>query len=175
LLYHNSRYCLSCSAKREHESKKRYALNNPDKVKANQIKNDNRKKEARTANPKMEPCALCGNPLRIDTFKKYCTDCRPLIRAHRERRRNLTKMNVGGTHTRLEFYQLCESLKWKCSYCGKHLSRETATEDHVIPLKVGGSDDLSNITPACLHCNTQKGSMTYEEYMRYERRCVSAI
>jgi 5-methylcytosine-specific restriction endonuclease McrA len=166
----NRSYCFSCSVKREDESKRRWAERNPGKVR--QAKDEaNRKKRERIATAaKMIPCALCGEILRKDGSQKYCHDCRPLMRTRRERRRNLTKRNIPGTHTRLEFYQLCESLNWECSYCGKQLNRETATEDHVIPLKVGGSDDLSNITPACLHCNTQKGSMTYEEYMKYERR-----
>jgi len=34
----------------------------------------------------------------------------------------------------------------------------TVSIDHVIPRSRGGSDDLDNLRPACLRCNTSRGN-----------------
>lgn len=40
------------------------------------------------------------------------------------------------------------------------------TRDHVIPLSAGGSNDISNIVPACLRCNQTKGGRALEIFLR---------
>lgn len=46
--------------------------------------------------------------------------------------------------------------KGKCVYCGKKTMK--LTQDHVIPLTLGGSLTLQNIVPACRVCNSRKGN-----------------
>lgn len=41
-----------------------------------------------------------------------------------------------------------------CTYCG----RLADTADHILPHVLGGSDDLSNLTPACRSCNSSRGA-----------------
>ena len=45
-----------------------------------------------------------------------------------------------------------------CAKCGKTLSLEKTTIDHLIPKYRGGKDEISNLIPMCKHCNKQKGS-----------------
>lgn len=54
-----------------------------------------------------------------------------------------------------------------CHYCGRQLSHETATLDHAEPRKETTSDDISELVLACDDCNREKGSMTYDRFMRY--------
>ncbi len=49
----------------------------------------------------------------------------------------------------------------RCWLCGKFLTIEQATSDHVIPRGVGGchrDDRASNIRPCCGDCNIRRGS-----------------
>lgn len=48
-----------------------------------------------------------------------------------------------------------------CHYCG----RDASQVDHVIPRSRGGTDDLSNLVPACAPCNLSKGPKTPEEWL----------
>lgn len=44
----------------------------------------------------------------------------------------------------------------ECQYCGKKLTMETATLDHVIPRSRGGLDIWTNLVLACGRCNARK-------------------
>lgn len=39
--------------------------------------------------------------------------------------------------------------------------------DHVIPLRVGGNDDISNMLPACRSCNHYKAALDLEKFREY--------
>lgn len=53
-----------------------------------------------------------------------------------------------------------------CVYCGEPLTLRGATKDHLTPQSRGGSDDITNIAPACYRCNIQKSDRTYDEFLR---------
>jgi hypothetical protein len=55
-----------------------------------------------------------------------------------------------------------ELRKIPCHYC----KRSTGTVDHKIPRAHGGARGLDNCVPCCAICNVQKGTMSYEEYLR---------
>jgi 5-methylcytosine-specific restriction endonuclease McrA len=44
------------------------------------------------------------------------------------------------------------------------LTIKTVTKDHVLPLAQGGTDNKSNIRPACKVCNNLKGALTLEQF-----------
>lgn len=52
-----------------------------------------------------------------------------------------------------------------CAYCGKGLSENEATLEHVIPISKGGPDIPANIVIACKKCNEAAGSMSLKEKM----------
>lgn len=78
------------------------------------------------------------------------------------RRRKLLKKAVPGSHTRDEWIALLERYGWRCAYCGEKMTETPgplqATRDHVVPITCGGTDDISNIVPACMRCNARKGN-----------------
>ena len=53
-----------------------------------------------------------------------------------------------------------------CTYCGKQITNpDDFTQDHQLPLARGGQTVPSNLVPACMHCNQEKGMLTADEYM----------
>ena len=43
-----------------------------------------------------------------------------------------------------------------CHWCGRNKATEC---DHLIPWDAGGTDDLSNLVPACKPCNSKRGAL----------------
>lgn len=61
-----------------------------------------------------------------------------------------------GSHTWGEWETLKAQYNWTCPCCHK-LEREIKlTQDHIIPLSKGGSDNIENIQPLCGGCNSVK-------------------
>lgn len=84
-----------------------------------------------------------------------------LQRANSRRRARL--LAAVGDWTRAQFLELCEACDWRCAYC--HQRFERLTPDHIQPLSRGGSNDISNIIPACGPCNYSKQDKTPLEYL----------
>lgn len=63
------------------------------------------------------------------------------------------KKKNGGTFKTKEWIELCEKYDNKCVKCGE---RKKLTVDHVIPVSLGGRNDISNIQPLCAKCNREK-------------------
>lgn len=45
---------------------------------------------------------------------------------------------------------------WKCAYCGRRISYNSATYDHVVPRSRGGLNELQNKVLTCEPCNIAK-------------------
>lgn len=65
----------------------------------------------------------------------------------------------------LDYYNVADNRRkvferddYRCHYCAKQLTRFTATLDHIQPVSEGGDNSFDNLTTACLHCNSRRGS-----------------
>jgi 5-methylcytosine-specific restriction endonuclease McrA len=54
---------------------------------------------------------------------------------------------------------------YTCQYCGRHFSNLTL--DHVIPRRLGGKTDWTNLVAACSRCNHLKGGHTPDQSGMY--------
>lgn len=45
-----------------------------------------------------------------------------------------------------------------CRYCGKRLTLDTSTLDHIVPRALGGTDRKYNLCLACRDCNLAKAN-----------------
>lgn len=61
-----------------------------------------------------------------------------------------------------EFYAKCETMEWHCQLCGKVLTKNTVTVDHIIPISNGGTNAIENLQPLCGSCNSRKGTRSME-------------
>lgn len=82
--------------------------------------------------------------------------------AHVQAARRARIARSEGTHTREEWLAVCAHWGYRCAYCDTLPAR--LTRDHIVPLKRGGTNDISNILPACPPCNCKKGTLTAAEF-----------
>ena len=76
-----------------------------------------------------------------------------LWRNYKIRRKGAT-----GSHTLKEWEILKAQYNWTCPICKKREPNIKLTEDHIIPLSKGGSNNIENIQPLCRSCNSSKGA-----------------
>jgi ribosomal protein L34E len=97
--------------------------------------------------------------------RKLCQYCR-VCRNSRARAYAARKVRNGGHHTRAQFLKKLRSYV-RCPGCDTpwdevaerpdpRYHRYKWTEDHIVPLLCGGSDDIENIQPLCWICNFKK-------------------
>lgn len=53
----------------------------------------------------------------------------------------------------------------RCQLCGKKLTLDNMTLDHIVPLNLGGADRLENIQIACFACNQLKKNILPEDFL----------
>jgi 5-methylcytosine-specific restriction endonuclease McrA len=79
--------------------------------------------------------------------------------------------NIKGSHTFLDWLRLKENHKNCCVKCGMSEAElaikwigthfTELTEDHIIPISKGGTNDITNIQPLCISCNAKKRDKIY--------------
>ncbi len=106
-----------------------------------------------------------GDTNREGTLYKVCLpeeipDC--LERMKEEQKTELIQVDEKKD---LDFYNYKENRAkvferdgYKCCYCGKQLTRFSATLDHIQPVSKGGDNSYDNLVTSCLHCNSQRGN-----------------
>jgi len=72
----------------------------------------------------------------------------------KQRRARIAKAT--GTHSETDWLELKKKYNYMCLCCKKQEPFVKLTEDHIVPLSVGGSNDISNIQPLCRSCNSAK-------------------
>ena len=78
--------------------------------------------------------------------------------------RRSRKLNANGSHTLAEWETLKAQYNWTCPACKKKESETTLSEDHIVPLSKGGSNNIENIQPLCRSCNSKK----HTKIVKYE-------
>jgi hypothetical protein len=95
------------------------------------------------------------------------------IPACQRRRAETAKLSIkAATEHEADFYNVRENrLKiyerdsYHCTYCGKQLTRFTATLDHITPVSEGGDNSAENLKTACLQCNSRKTARPLGDFL----------
>jgi len=66
-------------------------------------------------------------------------------------------LSILSTLTAEEWNAILEQYHHRCAYCGDD-DTSKLTQDHYLPLKLGGQHVASNIVPACQVCNSKKNA-----------------
>lgn len=66
--------------------------------------------------------------------------------------------------TKAERQEVYDKMGGYCAYCGCEITLKQMQADHVIPLRKGGADNISNMLPACGSCNHYKSTLTVEQF-----------
>ncbi len=78
-----------------------------------------------------------------------------MLQGLQNRRRDM-RLAGGPHHTQAEWEALLHGYQG-CPRCLRRWEEVgTPTRDHVVSVKDGGNDSISNIQPLCLSCNSQK-------------------
>jgi hypothetical protein len=91
-------------------------------------------------------------------LKKYRAKY-PERHRHLNNQRRVRKLNNGGSFTLQEWLDLCVRYQHKCLCCKQE---KVLSIDHVLPLSKGGRNDIANIQPLCIRCNSSKGAKTID-------------
>ena len=62
--------------------------------------------------------------------------------------------------------QLMRRQRRICAYCGRRFTSHFLEIDHMTPVALGGSNEISNLQVLCRPCNGRKGDQTDAEYRR---------
>ena len=82
----------------------------------------------------------------------------------RKRRQNVAKAS--------DLAEMLERQQYRCALTGRELTPETASIDHITPIKQGGAHELSNLWIVEYSANRAKHTMTYEEFLSLCRDVV---
>lgn len=165
--YHGCR-CALCRAKKS-ETARAYHAANPGRGRA-------RAKAWRTENPdryreQMREWARAHPDYVAARGASWRARNRDAARENSRRRRVRRYSGDVRLVTTSDWHRLLRRHDHRCAYCGE---RRPLTQDHIIPIARGGRHAIGNLLPACMPCNSSKGSKLLIEWRRMKANTPQA-
>lgn len=98
---------------------------------------------------------------------KWLSDEEKAALSEKKRQKAGIKRNASGKIKRKHYSDnvrkiLYNNADGRCQLCGRQILFSEHTVDHIIPLSMGGLDDVSNLQICCLPCNQMKNNVLPE-------------
>jgi len=61
-------------------------------------------------------------------------------------------------------YEILKRAGFRCELCGIPADERAIEVDHIVPRKLGGTDDLTNLQALCFKCNANKGARDDKDF-----------
>lgn len=114
-----------------------------------------------------QPCLQCGGPRERNTIS-FCVACsseREKERGRRSNRRRRLARRAAGEAGKYTTAEVAERDGFRCHLCHRKVDMQLSgmaprgpTIDHLLPLALGGLDELPNVALAHRSCNIRKGA-----------------
>lgn len=167
--------------------KKRYRAENADKVKA--YNREYHKRYRKLNSDKIRAASSKYRALNqakiLDYQRQYYQNNKKKIHARRHRRydieavyypekfkiqdlkrRNRKQSNGGMPPSGKQLACLVQLYRNTCAYCN---TNPYGHIDHIVPVALGGSNDIENLVPACASCNLSKNAKPIEQFLDEKR------
>lgn len=108
--------------------------------------------------------------MKKDYYSKWKKSGGQELRTMYNQKRRLLEKGIENTLTINEWRVILEYFSYSCAYCGitesEHLKKTKIrlSQEHIVPVAMGGSYTFHNIVPSCSYCNSSKNTKTLEEF-----------
>lgn len=137
------------------QQNKEWRERNPDKVKAYREK------------------WVANNPDKHREVQRNYTANNPEAVQANVRKRRARLRNSDGAHTASDIAAILERQRYRCAECGVSVKKRGDRQvDHIMPLKLGGSNNPSNLQILCNTCNKVKGAKHPVDFAQERGRLV---
>ena len=125
-------------------------------------------------------CPRCDSPCLTNFRSAECSVCEsdftdvpvefPWTRSHRRLVVGSYRKEKAGL-SKKQVRILLEQQGHECGYCGDGLGSDFHIE-HIIPLCVGGTNNLSNLCIACPPCNLTAGPLVFQDFYQKQQYII---
>lgn len=163
------------------ETKRKWRLANPEKVRKHKRDSWERNKDASNEKRRQD---RVDNPTKYKAYtkRKYAKNKNRIKKTNKQYRQEnpekvsewhrnykAKKKGAEGFHTQADIDHLLESQNYLCNGCDKNLEQGFHV-DHIIPLSRDGTNWSDNLQLLCPACNLSKNKKTMEEWMAVKEK-----
>lgn len=101
-------------------------------------------------------------PVDTDVTPVHKTESEDQKKNRKILKKSAVKRKIYSGMQRKEIYDKAEG---HCQLCGRKITPNTMTIDHIIPFADGGSNELDNLQAVCKQCNQLKANIYPEQFL----------